>query len=109
MLFRSLQVIVTARAWLSTWSGLSSRAELTESIRYVTIPTLLVYADADGLIFPHEQDELLELSGAEDKSLQVVEYALHHMTPAPSMPADMTHPRERAGELIVSWLRERLP
>jgi hypothetical protein len=100
--------VITPRAWLSSWSGLSSQAELTESIQEVTIPTLLVYADADGLIFPHEQEELLALAGARDKSLGVVEYAMHHMQPVAGMPANMRPPRERGGELIVSWLRRRL-
>ena len=56
--------VMTPRAWLSTWSGLSSQADLPDTIQHVTIPTLIVYADGDCDIFPSEQQELIEKSGA---------------------------------------------
>jgi hypothetical protein len=59
---------MTPRAWLSTWSGTSSQADLPDTIRHVTIPTLIVYADGDCDIFPSEQRELMEQSGAADKT-----------------------------------------
>src|SRR5262249_23487140 len=43
--------VMTPRAWLSTWSGLSSQADLPDTIGNVTIPTLIVYADGDCDIF----------------------------------------------------------
>ena len=61
--------VMTPRAWLSTWSGLSSQADLPDTIGHVTIPTLIVYADGDCDIFPAEQRELFEKSGAADKTL----------------------------------------
>jgi pimeloyl-ACP methyl ester carboxylesterase len=100
--------IMTPRAWLSTWSGLSSQAELTDTIREITVPTLILEADADTDIYPHQQQELLELSGAADKSHDVVEYAGHYLTVAPRKPDDMPHPREQAGTKIVAWLKERM-
>jgi len=53
-------------------------------------------------------EQLLQLSGAQDKALKLIEYAGHYLTPSPAMPAGMAQPRVRSGELIVSWIRERL-
>lgn len=100
--------LLTPRAWLSTWSGLSSQAELRETIREITIPTLLVYADGDCDIYPHEQEELLARSGAADKSLETVAWATHYLLPVPGAPPELPHPRARAAAIIVPWIERRL-
>jgi hypothetical protein len=100
--------LLTPRAWLSTWSGLSSQAELCETIRAITIPTLLVYADGDCDIYPHEQLELLARSGAADKSLETVAWATHYLLPVPDAPADLPHPRARAAAIIIPWIERQV-
>ena len=99
---------MTPRAWLSTWSGLSSQADLPDTIAYVTIPTLIVYADGDCDIFPSEQQELLEKSGAKDKTLAELPFADHYLHPVGAEGAKLADPRERIIDLIVPWIEARL-
>src|SRR5207249_2200831 len=86
---------MTPRAWLSTWSGLSSQADLPDTISHVTIPTLIVYADGDCDIFPSEQRELIAKSGAKDKTLLELAYADHYLNAVGEEGAAMNDPRER--------------
>ena len=39
--------LTTPEAWLSTWSGLSSNADLMENVRCIAEPTLIVHAGRD--------------------------------------------------------------
>ena len=100
--------VMTPRAWLSTWSGLSSQADLPDTIKHVTIPTLIVYADGDCDIFPAEQQELLEKSGAADKQLVDLPWADHYLHPVGEEGRAMADPRERLIKMIVPWIEERI-
>ena len=99
---------MTPRAWLSTWSGLSSQADLPDTIGHVTVPTLIVYADGDCDIFPSEQRELFEKSGARDKTLLELPYADHYLNAVGTEGAALPDPRERLIDMIVPWIEERL-
>ncbi|HEX6031021.1 MAG TPA: hypothetical protein VFY90_06295, partial [Tepidiformaceae bacterium] len=100
--------VMTPRAWLSTWSGLSSQADLPDTIHHIAIPTLIVYADGDCDIFPAEQEELLEKSGAEDKLLRILPWADHYLHPVGDEGHAMADPRERIIDMIVPWTEERI-
>ncbi|MCZ2109373.1 MAG: hypothetical protein LC118_07385 [Dehalococcoidia bacterium] len=100
--------VMTPRAWLSTWSGLSSQADLPDTIEHVTIPTLIVYADGDSDIFPSEQQELVEKSGANDKQYAVLPWADHYLHPVGEEGKKLADPRERIIDLIVPWIEERI-
>jgi pimeloyl-ACP methyl ester carboxylesterase len=100
--------VMTPRAWLSTWSGLSSQADLPDTIQQVTIPTLIVYADGDCDIFPTEQDEIFEKSAARDKSFSVLPWADHYLHPVGDEGSKLADPRDRLIEMIVPWIEERI-
>ena len=100
--------VMTPRAWLSTWSGLSSQADLPDTIGHVTIPTLIVYADVDCDIFPAEQAELLEKSGAADKTALELPWADHYLNPVGEQGAVLPDPRERLIDMIVPWIEARI-
>ena len=99
--------LMTPGAWLSTWSGLSSQADLPDTITHVAIPTLIVFADGDCDIFPSEQRELMEKSGAADKTLKELPWADHYLNPVGKTGREMKDPRERLIDMIVPWIQER--
>ena len=100
--------VMTPRAWLSTWSGLSSQADLPDTIQHVTIPTLIVYADGDCDIFPAEQQEIFEKSRATDKTMMELPWADHYLQPVGEAGAKLADPRERLIDMIVPWIEERI-
>lgn len=100
--------VMTPRAWLSTWSGLSSQADLPDTIAHVRIPTLIVYAGGDCDIFPSEQKELFETSGASDKTMRELPYADHYLNPVGEDGAKLADPRERLIDMIVPWIEDRI-
>lgn len=100
--------VMTPRAWLSTWSGLSSQADLPDTIRHVTVPTLVVFADGDCDIFPSEQDEIIENCAAPDKQLQVLPWADHYLNPVGDEGKRLPDPRDRLIELVIPWIEARI-
>jgi pimeloyl-ACP methyl ester carboxylesterase len=106
--YGGLARVMTPRGWLSTWSGTSSQADLPETIANVKVPTLIVFADGDCDIFPAEQQEILEKSGAADKSLVTLEWADHYLNPVGEEGRRLPDPRERLLDLIVPWIEERI-
>jgi pimeloyl-ACP methyl ester carboxylesterase len=97
---------VTPRAWLSTWSGLSSNADLVVNVAAIAEPTLIVHAERDREIRPSDAAFLLEACAAKDKQLVIIPGARHYFE---SDPGERDAPHvEAAMNAIVPWIEERV-
>jgi hypothetical protein len=97
--YGGLARVMTARGWLSTWSGLSSHAAVAETIPSVRQPTLVVHPTGDTEIRLHQARAIYDASGAADKDYVEVAGAAHYL-----------HGHRRAAiGAIVDWLRARVP
>jgi hypothetical protein len=97
--------VQTPRAWLSTWSGLSSNADVLRNAGQITVPSLVVYYRGDNGIFPSEARAVYDAIAASDK----------HLASAPGDHYGFgIGTQERTGApqalaQVVAWLRERFP
>ena len=90
---------MTARGWLSTWSGLSSHAKLADTMPKVTVPTLLVHPTADTEIRVWQAKEIVDNAGAADTTYVELNGAPHYLE---------GHRRE-AMDVVADWLAKRFP
>jgi hypothetical protein len=90
--------VVAPEAWLSTWSGLASRAEIARCGRAMHLPALMVSYSGDNGIFPSD-NELIASSLGTDDLVRVEIDADHYGFPAESG-------RDRAVDAVSAWLRE---
>jgi hypothetical protein len=97
--------VQTPRAWLSTWSGLSSNADVVRNAAKITVPALVIFYRGDNAIFPGDARAAYDAIAASDKTLA-------------SAPGDHygfgvgTQERSGAPEAlaqIAAWLRRRFP
>jgi hypothetical protein len=89
--------VVSPEAWLSTWSGLSSRAEIEKAGARMTLPCLLVAYEGDNGIFPSDQELIARSLGT--RALERVSVpGDHYGFPAASG-------REAAAAAIADWLK----
>jgi pimeloyl-ACP methyl ester carboxylesterase len=101
---------MSARGWLSTWSGLSSNAALERTLRGVSVPTLVICALADLDIHPGECRASFDAAAAPDKEWAELAWAGHYLYPAGPEGAKLRHPQDRVtDEIILPWLRARWP
>lgn len=90
---------MTARGWLSTWSGLSSHAKLADTMPRVKVPTILVHPTGDTEIRVWQAMEIVNNSGAEDKTYVEMKGAPHYFE---------GH-RPQAMQVVAEWLQKRYP
>lgn len=90
---------MTARGWLSTWSGLSSHAKLADTMPQVQVPTLLIHPTADTEIRLWQAKEIVDAAGADDVTYVEMKGAPHYLE---------GHRRDAMAH-VEQWLRERFP
>ena len=90
---------MTARGWLSTWSGLSSHAKLADTMPDVKLPTLLVHPTADTEIRIRQAQEIVANSGAADSTYLEMKGAPHYLE---------GH-RVEALAAVAEWIGKRFP
>ena len=90
---------MTARGWLSTWSGLSSGARLADTMPQVKVPTLLIHPTADTEIRVWQAKELVAAAGAADVTYIEMQGALHYLEG--DRPEALGH--------VADWLAARFP
>ena len=91
--------VMSARGWLSTWSGLSSHAKLEDTMPSVKVPSLIIHAAADTEIRLSQARAIRAACASPD-----VEY--HELKSAPHY---LEGRRPEAMEITASWLRARFP
>src|SRR3954470_7417700 len=70
---------MTARGWLSTWSGLSSHAKLADTMPRVAVPTILVHPTGDTEIRVWQAKEIVANAGAADTTYVEMKGAPHYL------------------------------
>ncbi len=97
---------VTPRAWLSTWSGVSSQADLVANARAISAPTLIVHAANDREVhLEHDVRPVFDACGASDKRLVVIDGARHYFEP--DLGEKKAPHVETLMDVVVPWIQER--
>lgn len=96
--------VCTPESWLSTWSGLSSRAAVSRCAPAITQPTLAIRFTADACVFPSEFDAIVAALASTDKASLSVR-GTHHGQP---LAAGESSGQALVGAAIRDWLQPRL-
>jgi hypothetical protein len=88
--------VVSPEAWLSTWSGLTSQAEISTTGARMTLPALQIAYSADNCIYPSD-DELIAGSLATEQLERVTVPGDHYGFPAAAG-------RDAATGVVADWI-----
>jgi hypothetical protein len=98
--------LITPQAWLSTWSGKSSRALTLAVSPRLTLPTLVVAYAGDNVVFKSATASIFAASPAKDK--QELTFDGDHMG-LPTLRDPQSDGRAPALKAVASWISERFP
>lgn len=87
----------TARSWLSTWSGISSKADLAANVARIEEPSLLVHAERDREVFPSDARRVFDAMASTDKTFHALDASHYFEAEADTMM-----------DIVVPWIEERL-
>jgi len=100
--------VQTPDAWLSTWSGLSSNADLLKTAAAVTEPTAVVNAGRDRDVYPEAHSKaIVGALAATDKTYFDFPNRLHYFEPDEG--ENPTAPVSELMTKLLPWLEERCP
>lgn len=99
--------LVTPDAWLSTWSGLSSNANLLKNSQSITEPVVVVNAGRDLDVYPETHTKaVFRMLASQDKTYLDFPDELHYFEPGPGQ-ADNDGALKQMAK-VVPWLQERI-
>jgi hypothetical protein len=99
---------LTPEAWLSTWSGLSSRAETAKNLARFDSPVVMVHYCGDWLTRVSESRSLFEALASTDKEWIAVRNVDHWGRPI--LPkGGRGEPTGEGVGAVVSWLEKKFP
>ncbi|CAG4906817.1 alpha/beta hydrolase [Paraburkholderia saeva] len=100
--------VLTPDAWLSTWSGLSSNANLLKTAPSIKVPMIFIHAgrDLDCYLNTHSRP-IFEAFGSADKTFEDFPDQLHYFEPDEGQPENAGAQAQAAK--VVPWLRARAP
>ena len=100
--------VQTPDAWLSTWSGLSSNANLLKNGRAITEPVVVVHAGRDLDVYPRTHSRaIFDALASTDKTFLDFPDQLHYFEPDEGE-ADNAGAQAQLAQL-VPWLQARMP
>ncbi len=97
--------LCTPESWLSTWSGVTSRAALELTAPSIEQPALVISYTGDAAVFPADIDRTMKLISSPDRRLASFRGNHHGLAVA----SGEKPVREDVGACIGQWLRERYP
>jgi hypothetical protein len=98
--------LITPQAWLSTWSGQSSRAVTLRCSSKLTLPTLVVAFSGDNVVFKSATDSIFAASPAQDKQQVTVDGDHVGLATLREPEKDGRAPALAA---VSKWISERFP
>jgi pimeloyl-ACP methyl ester carboxylesterase len=105
---RGFARIVTPHGWLSTWSGLSSNANIPTTATLITEPALVINAGRDRDVYPltHSR-KIFDALASVDKEYWEFPDAQHYFEPEQETEGNQTLDALMAR--LVPWIEERFP
>jgi pimeloyl-ACP methyl ester carboxylesterase len=94
-----LGVANTLRTWLNMWSLETSQCRGEPHMARVTVPTLVIQADADTGVFPTDAARIFHALGSTDKASHTLDGDHYFQTPDTA--------RGEVADLVVEWIRSK--
>jgi len=93
--------VVTPESWLSNWSGLSSRAAMSNTVGAIEQPLLLIEYTGDNCVFPSDVNGLYDAIPATKKERHQIRGNHHGLPIVPGEPNGQL----AAGRALSEWLK----